>query len=270
MAITVHEVPKWLVIDGIGHAVSCIISGWHHTACGTITPNGKTEDTLPARVNAAKAGETIEIAAGTYQEALAIDKALTLRSEKPDTCVLDVTEDAPAISVSAKEPVTIEGLTIRWQLATSDGKAGPGCAVLAKDARVTLKNCRIVAAGTLWRYFKGTQAPPATWRNLGFVEDASWLTGPTGIGYGDGDDNTILDDMRQIADDPGTPENEAQPGYMSVFLRKTFTVDDPSAITSLIFRVAYDDGFVAYLNGTEIGRRGLTGNPPAYNAAAAH
>ena len=30
----------------------------------------------------------------------------------------------------------------------------------------------------------------------------------------------------------------------------------------------YDDGFVAYLNGVEIARRNITGNPPAYNSYA--
>lgn len=56
------------------------------------------------------------------------------------------------------------------------------------------------------------------------------------------------------------------------YLRVPFTVADPTAITSLILKMKYDDGFVAYLNGTEIARRnagGTAGTPLAYNAAAA-
>ena len=42
-------------------------------------------------------------------------------------------------------------------------------------------------------------------------------------------------------------------------MRIPFTVADPSAFASLTLRVLYDDGFVAYLNGTEVARR----NAPA-------
>lgn len=150
------------------------------------------EDTLRARINAAKTKETISVAAGTYKDTLAIDKALTLRGEDPKTCVLEVTDDAPAISVSAKEPVTIEGLTIRWQLATSDGRQGPACAVLAKDAQVTLKNCRIVAAGN-------GQRSPAALSMAGFskvsVENCRFEGFEFTIGCGEGAEGSIVDSV---------------------------------------------------------------------------
>ncbi|MBI4601728.1 MAG: lamin tail domain-containing protein [Planctomycetes bacterium] len=114
----------------------------------------------------------------------------------------------------------------------------------------------IVNVGETWRYFKGTEeasSPVTAWRGLGF-SDSSWLSGPTGIGYDDGDDATVLADMRN--------------GYMSIFCRKAFTVADVSQIESLVLSIDYDDGFVAYLNGTEVARRGLTGNPPAFDAGA--
>jgi uncharacterized protein (DUF1800 family) len=115
----------------------------------------------------------------------------------------------------------------------------------------------LVRAGDTWRYFKGTQEPPANWKALGF-DDRAWLQGPTGIGYGDGDDATVLQDMRQ---------SDTTPGYLSVYLRKTFQVADPAAVDALILSVDFDDGFVAYLNGVEVARENLAGNPPAHNAA---
>ncbi len=45
----------------------------------------------------------------------------------------------------------------------------------------------------------------------------------------------------------------------SAFLRLPFAVDNPAAIDRLRLRIRYDDGFVAYLNGTEVARR----NAPA-------
>ena len=57
-----------------------------------------------------------------------------------------------------------------------------------------------------------------------------------------------------------------------MFMRKRFTVEDTEQIKSLVLRVDYDDGFVAYLNGTEIARRGIAGEadePVPFNAPAA-
>jgi hypothetical protein len=60
--------------------------------------------------------------------------------------------------------------------------------------------------------------------------------------------------------------------YLSVFFRKEFTVLRPETVKWLVLRVDYDDGFVAYLNGVEIARRGFpgpAGSFVSYNAAAA-
>src|SRR5947207_2797219 len=45
--------------------------------------------------------------------------------------------------------------------------------------------------------------------------------------------------------------------YLSACFRMKFTVRDPAAIRWLLLRIDYDDGFVAYLNGTEVARRGF-------------
>jgi uncharacterized protein (DUF1800 family) len=111
---------------------------------------------------------------------------------------------------------------------------------------------KLVRIGDTVRYFKGTSEPPATWRNLAF-DDSAWLSGPTGIGYGDDDDATVLDDMRN--------------NYSTVYLRRVFNVVDPGAYDRLEFRVDFDDGFIAYLNGTELARRNVNGSP-AFNSLA--
>ena len=113
-----------------------------------------------------------------------------------------------------------------------------------------------------WKYFEGrTEAsiPTTAWRELDF-DDSDWKTAPSGfsIGFGGYDAPTQLWGM------PG--------GFPSIFLRKQFSVDDVEQIKSLVLRVDYDDGFVAYLNGTEIARRGIAGEadePVPFNAPAA-
>ena len=99
-----------------------------------------------------------------------------------------------------------------------------------------------IQQGNIWRYFKGTSFPGANWNTREF-DDSAWLAGPAGMGYGDGDDQTVLNDM------PGN--------YMTLYMRRDFTIVDASAVTGLDFQVDYDDGFVAFINGTEVARRGV-------------
>jgi hypothetical protein len=108
-----------------------------------------------------------------------------------------------------------------------------------------------VYANNPWKYFLGASEPPATWRSITF-NDASWLTGNGGIGYGDGDDSTIT------------------PPINSVYMRKNFTVADTSKIPTALLLLDYDDAFVAYLNDVEIARSnvGIYGDHPAFNTSA--
>jgi len=106
----------------------------------------------------------------------------------------------------------------------------------------------VVFDNDIWRYLEGTYEPDTNWRKLSF-NDASWLQGQGGVGYGDGDDNTIINPVT------------------SLYLRKQFTIIDTSEIAAVILHVDYDDAFVAYLNNIEIARSniGSVGDHPLYN-----
>ncbi len=116
----------------------------------------------------------------------------------------------------------------------------------------------LVKQGDTWHYFKGRTEPPRDWTSLTF-DDQDWPQGPSGFGYGDDDDATELKDMRRT--------NE-QRGYLSLYVRKTFRVEDRDAIDHLYLQIAFDDGFVGYLNGEEILRQNIRGNPPRHNQVA--
>jgi len=109
----------------------------------------------------------------------------------------------------------------------------------------------VINWGDNWNYFIGYTNPPSSWRELSF-DDSGWLNGPSGFGYGDGDDATEV------------------PQVMSVFVRKTFQVESVNNIAALVFHVDYDDAFVAYLNGDEIARAniGTPGIVPNYDEGA--
>ena len=98
-----------------------------------------------------------------------------------------------------------------------------------------------------WQYIVPTGPMGAGWNEVSF-SSAGWSSGQLGIGYGDGDDVTLV----------------ANPS-VSVYVRHFFTVSNKDAISAAILDIDYDDGFVAYLNGVEIARAGLLGNPPAWN-----
>ena len=55
----------------------------------------------------------------------------------------------------------------------------------------------------------------------------------------------------------------------SLYERILFTAPSPSVINSMTFKVKYDDGFIAYINGVEIARRNAPTGVPAWNSAAA-
>ncbi len=105
-----------------------------------------------------------------------------------------------------------------------------------------------ITQGDQFRYLIPTQNLPGSWKTNTY-DDSSWASGSSGFGYNDGDDNTQV---------PG--------GTTSVFLRRSFTVTDPTQVEQLLFDVDYDDGFVAYINGIEIARFNLTGSNPSFNA----
>ena len=109
----------------------------------------------------------------------------------------------------------------------------------------------VLDRGDDWQYRLGTSEPPADWTDPGF-DGASWSVGPSGFGYGDEDDATIV--TRTV----------------SLYIRAPFTVSNPDQIASVFLHVDYDDGFVAYLNGVEIARAnmGSAGSRPTFDQRA--
>ena len=106
----------------------------------------------------------------------------------------------------------------------------------------------LINQGDEFRYLVPDQAVSSQWTSVGF-DDGNWTQGPSGFGYGDGDDATIVPD-----------------GTASIFLRKTFSISNAGEVAALILDIDYDDGFVAYINGQEIARSNISGLPPAFNA----
>ena len=122
----------------------------------------------------------------------------------------------------------------------------------------------ISAADTNWKYKKGTaeaSIPINLWRELDFEEDEEWIQGQTPIGYGDGDDNTILDDMRGS-------NFEFSKAYTSVYFRKKFIVEKGKIPARLLLKSYIDDGAIIWINGVEVARLYVEENTKSFDATA--
>ena len=103
----------------------------------------------------------------------------------------------------------------------------------------------IVPTGADWRYLDDGSDPGVAWRAPAF-DDAAWKLGAAQLGYGDGDETTVVN----FGPDPTFK-------FITTYFRRAFLVPDPAAYTNLALELLRDDGAVVYLNGTEIFRSNL-------------
>ena len=101
----------------------------------------------------------------------------------------------------------------------------------------------LVPTNSVWRLFKGTSEasnPVTAWRLTNF-NDLTWSTNAAPFHFGEGlAGGTLLSDMRS--------------NYSCIYLRKSFVLTNLAQITELTLRADFDDGFVAWINGTEVAR----------------
>lgn len=106
----------------------------------------------------------------------------------------------------------------------------------------------LIPTASSWRWLPGTNeasTPLSAWRQVGY-DDARFVSAPAPFWYGDVlPGGTLISGMQNV--------------YLCVFLRKTFVVDDPSQVGGLQLGALVDDGFVAWINGTEVSRVNMSG-----------
>ena len=109
----------------------------------------------------------------------------------------------------------------------------------------------VIHWGDEWKYCPGSDSLHSHWRDIDYNDD-SWSVGPSGFGYGDNDDSTVVDQT------------------ISLYIRKVFQVEDLSSSQLALLHMDYDDAFVAYINGAEVARSniGQSGIEPMYDQTA--
>jgi hypothetical protein len=113
-----------------------------------------------------------------------------------------------------------------------------------------------ISQGSFWRYLDTGVDPGTAWVNPSY-DDSSWLSGPAQLGFGDGDEATVIN--RTNASGP----------LITAYFRNTFNVPDASAVAGLNLQLWRDDGAVVYLNGVELYRNNMPGGPVNYSTFAA-
>jgi methionine-rich copper-binding protein CopC len=113
----------------------------------------------------------------------------------------------------------------------------------------------LVAYGSSWKYLDNGTNQGTAWRGTG-LSDATWASANAQLGYGDGDEATVVS--------YGPDGNNK---YITTYFRKTISITNPSSFTSILGSVKRDDGIAIYVNGTEVYRNNLAAGA-AYNTVA--
>jgi acid phosphatase type 7 len=115
------------------------------------------------------------------------------------------------------------------------------------NAASTAQPLTLIGKGSAWKYLDNGTNQGTAWRSPTF-NDGAWKSGVAQLGYGDGDEATVL-----------SYGPNASSKYITTYFRKTFNVTNPAQFRSLLINLLRDDGAVVYLNGTELIRSNLPG-----------
>ena len=222
------------------YAMKCVASG----ICG---PNAVAAPAAPTGLNATAAGQNkIDLTWNTTTGA--------------DT--YQVFRDGTKVATNLTTPTyTDTGLTAATTytykvVAANTGGTSPASAT-ATAITAAAPITSYLKSGAIWRVNDSGANLGTTWRGTGFA-DSTWRSGGTQIGYGDGDETTLLKWGTNAANK-----------YITYYARTTFdagsTVGD---VKSLNLRALVDDGAIVYLNGQEVWRFNLPTGTVSYTTRA--
>ena len=114
----------------------------------------------------------------------------------------------------------------------------------------------LIEEGSFWKYLDNGSDQGEEWAQIEF-DDNSWSTGSAELGYGDGDEETVVS--------YGPNENNK---YITTYFRHAFNVNTPDVVQTLTIRLKRDDGAIIYLNGNEVLRSNMPEGTISYDTFA--
>ncbi|MBL9139226.1 MAG: CotH kinase family protein [Verrucomicrobiales bacterium] len=106
-------------------------------------------------------------------------------------------------------------------------------------------NPSLVRSGASWRFLDNGSNPGDAWRDAAF-DDRAWSSGPSPLGYGDGDEATIVGFVDANTSTAGVQKNA------TTYFRHRFDVASTNGYLALGITLTYDDAAAVYLNGQQI------------------
>jgi hypothetical protein len=126
--------------------------------------------------------------------------------------------------------------TVKWWVAL--------VAVCALSTLGSAAQTVLLPKGSVWKYSTAFQAG---WRGTNF-DDQAWLSGPAPLGYGRGDEATVIS-----TDGPIPP--------ITTYFRRALVVTNDLPVLTLTLRLLRDDAAVVFLNDIEVYRSNLPNGP---------
>jgi hypothetical protein len=111
----------------------------------------------------------------------------------------------------------------------------------------------LVERGASWKYLDNGSDQQTAWTQPDF-DDQAWLSGAAELGYGDGDEATV------VFCGPSVPACD-RGNFITTYFRHEFQVDDVDQAGELKLSFKRDDGAVIYLNGQEVARSNMPDGP---------
>jgi hypothetical protein len=117
----------------------------------------------------------------------------------------------------------------------------------------------LIKKESTWKYFDQGIYPGNGWVTNAYNDDI-WGSGEGQLGYGDGDENTIVSFG-------GNPNDK----HITTYFRKIFTVDNASDFSGqILLNLMRDDAAIVYLNGDEIVRSNMQEGPVDFQTPSAN
>ncbi|MEY4540691.1 MAG: hypothetical protein RLZZ306_2448, partial [Bacteroidota bacterium] len=117
---------------------------------------------------------------------------------------------------------------------------------LAANVSTAVGGDTLVNNNSYWRYLDNGSNQGTVWYTNAFTGVNAWAAGNAELGYGDGDEATVV----------GYGGNPAAT-HITTYFRRVFNVASGASYSSLDLSLICDDGAVVYLNGTEIYRNNM-------------
>ncbi|MEE8452602.1 MAG: lamin tail domain-containing protein, partial [Thermoguttaceae bacterium] len=123
----------------------------------------------------------------------------------------------------------------------------------SQDDPPVITSIPIIDAGSDWKFLDDGSDQGVAWYAPGF-NDSQWDEGPAQLGFGDGDEATLIE---------FGPDDQNK--YTTTYFRRTFEyTGDPAELDDLTIDIVRDDGSIVYINGHEGPRSNMPSGPVNY------